>query len=658
MTNMSREADRKPVIWAVSISRLKQLFRAIIPTYAPVANIQLIERGFDEAVQELRQRMKTEEVDVVVAAGSNGAYLRQHLSVPVMLVRVTGFDMLGALIRARKISDRIAIVTHQTITPELEQFKQLFNLPIEQRSYVTIEDAKELVVDLVLDGIEVIAGPGMVTELAEEAGIRGVFLYSHGSVREALDEAIGLVHAGHVEQARRARLNTILRHLNEGVVAVDMTERIQSINPAMERLLGIDNGAALGCLLSEIAPQLSLRRTLQKGIAETEGIETIGSHTVVANRIPVIEQGTQTGAVLTVQDSTAIERVDRNLRMHYRPRHFVAKYELSNLLGDSVPIRRAKSLAEKYARTDATVLITGESGTGKEVLAQGLHNASRRRGSPFVALNCAAFPEALLEAELFGYEEGAFTGSRKGGKTGLFELAHLGTILLDEIGEMSVTLQTRLLRVLQEKEVLRLGATDPTPIDVRVIAATNRNLRNCVKRGDFREDLFYRLNILQIELPPLRDRPDDLVTIAACLLDNAWRRLGLPGTPQHLLELLLPLLRAHDWPGNVREMESVIERVAVMCSDIGENESPDPLEMRLIVPELFAEEPGLSEAPAGTPGLRSTSRNAELAHILKTIEECGGNQLEACRRLGIGRTTLWRKLKMLGADAENGEPRH
>uniref|UniRef100_A0ABX1PHY6 Propionate catabolism operon regulatory protein PrpR n=1 Tax=Aromatoleum anaerobium TaxID=182180 RepID=A0ABX1PHY6_9RHOO len=655
MTRLNREADRKPVIWAVSISRLKQLFHAIIPTYAPVANIQLIERGFDEAVQELRQRMKTEDVDVVVAAGSNGAYLRQHLSVPVMLVRVTGFDMLGALIRARKISDRIAIVTHETITPELEQFKHLFNLPIEQRSYLTIEDAEELVQDLVNEGIEVIAGPGMVTELAEKAGIRGVFLYSQGSVREALDEAIGLVQAGHIEEARRARLNTILLHLNEGVVAVDMAERIQSINPAMERLLGIDTGMAVGRPLSEIAPELSLRRTLQKGIAELEGIEIIGTHTVVANRIPVTEQGIQTGAVLTVQDSAAIERVDRNLRMHYRPRHFIAKYKLSHLLGNSLSISRARALAEKYARTDATVLITGESGTGKEILAQGIHNASRRRGRPFVALNCAAFPETLLEVELFGYEEGAFTGSRKGGKTGLFELAHLGTILLDEIGELSVTLQTRLLRVLQEKEVLRLGSIDPTPIDVRVIASTNRNLRDCVKQGDFREDLFYRLNILQIELPPLRERQDDLITIAACLLDNAWRRLGLQGSPQHVLEPLLPLLRSHDWPGNVREMESVIERVAVFCGDLGQNESPDPLEMRLIVPELFVEDAAAGEAPAGPQGLRSTSRNAELTHILKTIEECGGNQVEACRRLGIGRTTLWRKLKMLGGDAETGK---
>lgn len=651
---MSRDnpnIDRKPVIWAISVRRLKFLLRSIIPSYAPVADIQLIEKGFDEAVQELRQRMKTEEVDIVVAAGSNGAYLRQHLKLPVMLVRVTGFDMLAALIRARKISARIAVITHQAITPELEQFKELFHLSIVQRSYVTVADAEEAVEDLVRRGIEVIVGPGLVTDLAEAAGIRGVFLYSEASVREAFDEAISLVRADRTEEARRARLNIILRHLHDGVIAVDMGERIQSINPAMERLLGIDSGNAIGRPLTEIAPELSLRRTLQKGAAELEAIEMIGSRAVVANRIPITEEGVQTGAVLTVQDSTAIERVDRNLRIHHRPRHFVAKYELSHLIGSSAGMARVRLLAEKFAKTDATVLITGESGTGKEVLAQGIHNTSPRRGRPFVALNCAAFPETLLEAELFGHEEGAFTGSRKGGKPGLFELAHLGTILLDEIGELSLTLQTRLLRVLQEKEVLRLGAIDPTPIDVRVVAATNRNLRDCVRRGDFREDLFYRLNVLQIELPPLRERPDDVLTIAAHLLDSAWRRIKGHKMPQEVLAFLQPYLKAHPWPGNVRELESVIERVAVLCGDPGGNEALDQAALQLIVPELFAHHGAADEAPTDS-GLRSTSRNAELGHILKTIDECGGNQIEACRRLGIGRTTLWRKLKALRSDTE------
>ncbi|HRP96132.1 MAG TPA: propionate catabolism operon regulatory protein PrpR [Rhodocyclaceae bacterium] len=654
MTGLIREADRKPIIWAVSISRLKQMFRAIIPAYAATADIQLIERGFDDAVQAIRERMTREEIDVVVAAGSNGAYLSQQLDVPVMLVKVTGFDMLEALARARKVSERIGLVTHQAITPQLEQFKRQFNLVIDQRTYLTAEDARECVRDLVSAGVEVIVGPGLVTELAEQAGLTGIFLYSPTSVRDALDNAIQLARASHIEETRRARLNTILRHLSDGVVAVDMTGRIQSINPAMERLIGIDAKDATGRLLTEIAPDLALKDTLQRGVTSLEAIETLGSRTVVVNRISITEQGVQTGAVLTIQDATAIQRVDRSLRTHHRPRHFVAKYKLSHLVGDSPAICRTRMLAEKYARSAATVLISGESGTGKEIVAQGIHNASRRRDHPFVAINCAAFPETLLESELFGHEEGAFTGSRRGGKVGLVELAHLGTIFLDEVGEMSGISQTRLLRVLQEKEVLRLGGSDPVPVDVRVIAATNRNLRERIAQGCFREDLYYRLNILQIDLPPLRARNDDLVAIAACLLDNALRRVGAQRWHQRLLELLLPHFRAYHWPGNVREMENFIERVAVYCSDLDETDFPDESQLRLVVPQLFESEGTPSHESNEVKALRQASRKAELAHILKTIEECGGNQAEACRRLGMGRTTLWRRLKTMGADPGTG----
>jgi transcriptional regulator, propionate catabolism operon regulatory protein len=356
----------------------------------------------------------------------------------------------------------------------------------------------------------------------------------------------------------------------------------------------------------------------------------------------------QTGAVLTFQDSSAIQRVDRSLRSRNRPRHFVAKYRLSQLQGDSPAIRMTRGLAERYAKSEATVLIMGESGTGKELLAQGIHNASRRRDRPFVAINCGAFPESLLEGELFGYEEGAFTGTRRGGKTGLFELAHTGTIFLDEIGDMLVALQTRLLRVLQEKEVLRLGSVDSTPIDVRVIAATNRDLRDQVELGEFRSDLYYRLNILPIEVPPLRERRDDIASIAAYLFDSALRRLGCKRASRDLLDLVLPHFQRYDWPGNVREMENIVERMTLFYSDLEDGDTPDMEQLARVVPEIFnATSPSALALANDVGALRSAARNAELARILKTIEECNGNQAEACRRLGIGRTTLWRRLRLL-----------
>ncbi len=640
MPATARNADRKPIIWAVGMSRLKEVLRDIAPSYAGRADIHIIDRGFDEALEEIRQRQRISEVDVLVAAGSNGEFLRRQLSLPVTLVKPTGFDLLKALATARQISDRLAVITYRTIPHELEQFRLRFGLPIEQRAYHSADDAQTCVEELAGAGIEVVIGPGLVTDLAEKAGLAGVFLYSHGSVAEALDTAIEIARVGRIEIARREYLDTILKQLNEGVVAVDMEERVQSFNPAMERLLGIPAEQALGRRLSEFAPELGLRRTLERGAIELEGIVRIGTRTVVTNRMPIREQGVQTGAVMTLQDSTAIQRVDRSLRSTDKPRQFSAKYELEQIIGDSPAIRQAKDLAARYARTDATVLIVGESGTGKELLAQGIHNASGRRAHPFVAVNCGAFPEALLESELFGYEDGAFTGSRRGGKPGLFETAHTGTIFLDEIGEMPIALQTRLLRVLQEQEVLRLGATEPTPVDVRVIAATHRDLPTAVAQGHFRQDLYYRLNILRLDVPPLRARMDDLPVIAAHALDKALRRAGSSRPAGPILSRLMPYFQAYSWPGNVRELENLLERIAVYCSGMDDTVELDQPLLRNLLPELFA--PTL--AAAGPDPAASEPADDEIARIERVLRECNGNRSEAARRLGISRSTLWRKL--------------
>jgi transcriptional regulator, propionate catabolism operon regulatory protein len=304
-------------------------------------------------------------------------------------------------------------------------------------------------------------------------------------------------------------------------------------------------------------------------------------------------------------------------------------------------MRSTVELARKYARTDATVLITGESGTGKELIAQGIHNASRRKEHPFVAINCGAFPAALLESELFGHEEGAFTGSKRGGKIGLIESAHTGTLFLDEIGEMPLALQTRLLRVLQEREVLRLGAEGATPVDLRVVAATNRNLHEMIARHEFRADLLYRLDVLHIAVPALRERQEDIPVIASHLLGAALRRLGSRHRANRLLDGLMTRMSAHPWPGNVRELENVIERIAIFCYEVEHDGPPTERELRAIVPELF-EAAGADDIPKG---LRAASRQTEIREILRTVEACGGNHAEASRRLGVARTTLWRKLR-------------
>jgi len=637
--------DRKPVVWAFSISRLRQVFESVAPLLADRAVVRVFDKGFEEALQTAKDLVAAgEEVDAFVAAGANGAYLRDHADVPVVLVRATALDVLQALTHARTLSRKIGVVNFRMVMAGLDKAQHLLrDLEVEQRAYVTREEARAAVADLAARGFEVIVGPGPACDLAERAGLMSVLLYSIDSVTDSIERAIDIARIARAEEARRDRLRAILSSLDSAIVAVDLDERVEVANLAAERLLGLVPGDVLGKRLSTVAPELSLARVIGTGAAELDGVVKAGNRTVVVNRVPVRDRGVLSGALLTCIDAGTIQRLDRGLRSEHRPRRFVARYELSAIVGSSPGIRRARALAEQYARTDATVLITGDSGTGKEMVAQGIHSASARRSRPFVAINCAAFPETLLESELFGYEEGAFTGSRRGGRPGLFEAAHTGTIFLDEVGEVPLTLQTRLLRVLQERQVLRLGANDPTPIDVRVVAATNRDLRQAVADGEFRRDLFYRLEILPVHLPPLRERPEDVAAIAAELFRRALARHGRPEAHAPGLALLLPHLERHAWPGNVRELENVLERVAVLYAARGAD-AVGEAELRGVLPELFDAAPA-----ADGRDLRAARGAQERALIRRALDECGGNQSAAAKRLGIGRATLWRKLNGRGS---------
>lgn len=640
---VSRLAE-PPRIVAVGLHRIKDLLHGLVPSYALSARVEVLDSGFETAVASIRELSRSQPIDVLVAAGSNGAYLRQHLNLPVVLVRVGGFDIMSALGRARGISSRIALVTHGTIPSEVEQFSELFDLGIEQHSYRTTDDARNCVLGLRARGIEVVVAPGLVTDLAEAAGMSGVFLYSEDAVREALDDAVEMARLSRMEAAKRERLNTILGQLRDGVVAVDMNERIEILNPAMERLLERPATDLVGRKLSDVAPELSLLRTLREPRTEIDELQKLGTRAVLTSRLPITEQGAQTGAVLTCQDPESIQRVDRDLRARRHKPTIGVRYRLSDIVGTSEGIVHTRALAAQYARSDATVLIFGESGTGKELLAQGIHAASKRSNQPFIAVNCGAFPESLLESELFGYEEGAFTGARRGGKLGLFEAAHTGTIFLDEIGEMPVSLQTRLLRVLQEKEILRIGAIEPTRVDVRVIAATHRDLTERITTGDFRRDLYYRLNILRLELPGLRHRRPDLPELAAHLTQKIASRAGTSIARDQRVQKLLDAARNYEWPGNVRELENLIERIAML-----ENPTDATLaevQLRGLIPEIFLTEIPPSDLPVEAAVSIATHREESEAQLIRRVlDECGGSYANASKRLGISRTTLWRKLK-------------
>jgi propionate catabolism operon transcriptional regulator len=425
---------------------------------------------------------------------------------------------------------------------------------------------------------------------------------------------------------------------------VDRHERIEALNPAMARLLGDEVAALQGRVLSSVAPMLELAGTLRQREPAGDEVVRLETRTVVVRRAPIVEHGEITGALLVCRDPETIQRADRRLRATQRAPGATARYRIDSFSGDSLLARRVRDLALRCAASDATVLVTGESGCGKELVAQGIHNAGARATQPFLAVNCAALGESLLESELFGYEEGAFTGARRGGKPGLIEAAHTGTLFLDEIGDMPLTLQTRLLRVLQEREVLRLGATVSVPVDVRVIAATHADLSHQMARGLFRRDLYYRLAVLRVNVPPLRDRREDLPQLALHLLALRARQAGVRDWDcQPLLNTLLALSAAYPWPGNVRELENMVERL-IACRDyLAPHACMEPARFTELFPEFMDSQP---------PGQRKTLLRearlaADLQRVRDVLDSVMGDQRQACEKLGISRATLWRRLRAM-----------
>jgi len=635
-----RAAPHPVHIVAVGLHGLRHLLEELIPDFHAAAEITLIEKAYDEAVADIAARRRQSTIDAIVAAGSNGNYLRQRMDIPVVLVRVSGFDVMQALAKARNYSNRIALVTYDAVSDEIRQFVDTFALPVALRSYRSEEEARACVHELKSAGIEVIVAPGLVVDLARASGLTGILIYSQRLVRQAIEDAVEVGRLQRAELAKRDRINTILGELRDGVVAVDVEGRIEVLNPAMEKILGRPASKLVGEPLSSFMSESDLESTLRWQRPELERVQRLSGRTLITSRVPILEQGRLTGAVLICQDPEAIRRMDRNLRTRSASRTRSMRYGLGDIVGDSPLISDVRARVAACAKSGATVLITGESGTGKELIAQSIHMESGRSSQPFVAINCGAFPESLLESELFGYTEGSFTGASRGGKTGLFEAAHTGTLFLDEIGEMPLSLQTRLLRVLQEKEVLRIGATDPTPIDVRVIAATHQDLASRAAQGKFRRDLYYRLNILLVRLPSLRERPEDLRPLIHALQKKWSKQPGGRRLPDAgLIEALLETARHYAWPGNVRELENVLERIMVL-SDLYPMQGAAAEALKALVPEIFE-----NEGEPRTAELSEHRRAADLRHIEKVLRECGGNQAKAAEVLNISRTTLWRRLK-------------
>ncbi len=440
-------------------------------------------------------------------------------------------------------------------------------------------------------------------------------------------------------------LMAILNSIAEGIEIVDIGGLIKYVNPAFVRITGVGASERVGKNIYEVVPDgllvkvLKTRRPLLGVRSKPRGSEV----ECVVNAMPIIDSGEMVGAVLVFQDVSEVLKLTRELSNSTAMVENLyetigdltkAKHSFSDLVGSSPAIRAAVKLAKKAAEGDSTVLITGESGTGKEIFANAIHNASRRAGKPFIGLNCAAIPDHLLESELFGYEKGAFTGAAKR-KIGMFELAHGGTLFLDEIGEMSWPLQAKLLRFLQEQEIRRVGGTETVRVNVRVIAATNRDLTRMMEEGRFREDLYYRLNVVRISTPPLRERKHDIRELTDYLAGKLSRKLGR--MPTGLSQDALGLLTNYSWPGNVRELENVLERAMNLMN-------PDE---SLLGSEVFLTTEPFKDLTGDRGGIVPLDL-MERQMISRALAEFGTNlegKRRAAKALNISLATLYNKLK-------------
>jgi propionate catabolism operon transcriptional regulator len=636
-----------PRLCFLSYRAISEFARPVVAEYADRAAIEVVEGTFERALALARERLQQRSVDVFVSAGSNASLLRRHLQTPVATIQLTGFDILQALLVARAQATRVGIVTYGQTIPELDAVKALLNIHIEQHAYATPLEARQRIHALRDAGIAVVLGSSLVVELAREAGLHGLLAYSLASIRQGFDDALELARVARLEAGRHEQLDAVLHHLHDAVLAVDARGQVVAANPPMQRALGLAP-PLVGRSIVDLPPELGLQAVLDGQTPEGDPVLHLAGRDWVAQRRSIVERQVMTGAMLTLSDAGVIHEADNRLRIQQRLRqtrpragHHVARYRFEDLVGRSPVFVRALQAARRYARTELPILITGESGTGKELLAQAIHQVSSRAARPFVAINCAAFPEGLLESELFGHEEGAFTGARRGGQRGLFEAAHTGTLFLDEIGDMPLALQTRLLRVLQEGEIQRLGAAAGIPVDVRVIAATHQPLTDMIGERRFRQDLFYRLDALRLRLPALRERREDIALLAQTLLHEALQRHHPSLSARALLAPLLGPLQRHAWPGNVRELAHTMERLAVFALQVSRVEEIDWAAFADECPEGLA---ALLDPHAGSASPRSSGGSpAERAR--QALEREGGSVGKAARRLGISRTTLWRWLQ-------------
>jgi PAS domain S-box-containing protein len=593
----------------------------------PFEDIRIEKGHLSEGVRVARTLLK-EGVEVIIARGGTAEHLKLA-ELPVSLVEIpyAGFDVVRAVSAAMRIGTSIGVVAFPSMIMGIESLGPVLNVELMVFPINSEAEAEERVLEAFKRGARVVIGGVLTAQVTKKHNLPFVLINTgRESMLQAAQQAHRIASARQEEKKKNLLFRAILDYAYDGIIAVDQAQRITLFNPVAERITKINGADAVGREISTIWPELGLEAVLMEGKEDLGQILKIHGTDILCNKIPIIVNNITVGAVVTFQDVTQIQQMEAVVRRKIFATGHVATFFFSDIIGTSEALQKTIAVAKKFAQTDSSIVITGETGTGKEVFAQSIHTHSKRRNGPFVAINCAALPSQILESELFGYVAGAFTGASQKGKVGLFEQAHDGTIFLDEISEMDYITQGKLLRVLQERKVMRLGSDRVLPVNVRVIAATNQNLKELVREKKFRADLYYRLNVLRLRLSPLRERKEDIRLLARVFFREFTHWTG---NTLKLSSAALAALTEYDWPGNIRELRNVLECIAAVQTD----DIVDGSIVRQILEEDRHED------------VRNLLVTNEYDEIKEALLASKGKHSEAAKMLGISRTTLWRKLR-------------
>ena len=643
--------DRQYNIVIISVSPLlTKAFQSVMERKG--LNYPIYEANTEKAEGIIRNFQRLPEPHVFITRGRTYSYLRERTDAALVNVPFSYFSYASLIKRFHNLGIRkIAIMGYSDqFRHNSERFNHILDEGIRFFTYnwrnysnetLALHMQEELL-RLKEEGYEGFIGGSLVYRLATKLGLHCAENFpDEDLVETSLEEAAQICETILTQEEKNETVSAFVRTVPEILLKISETGIITDYNLAAEKAFHAEN---LHKNILEFLPELNQESLSKRTAAERNLLLSHGSRKLIADIAPIIVSGEYRGSIITARYVDEIQKLEQNIRSKLAERGLTAKATFNDILGTSHALKQTIRWAKKIAAAEGTVLLIGDTGTGKELFAQSIHNFSSRSSAPFVAINCAALSPSVLESELFGYVKGAFTGARTEGKTGIFELAHKGTIFLDEIGELPLELQAKLLRVLQEKEVVRLGDTRVIPVDVRVIAATNRNLEEEVAKGHFRPDLFYRLNVLTLRIPTLEERRSDIPLLATRFLEKQT------DSHQFTEEALLFLEHSH-WPGNVRQLRNCVERAAVFADQeliTGENmrelfsftaKNTDPRNQNTVKAD-----PDSTDMAGGF--LRESER------IVQALSAVSWNRARAAKALGISTVTLWRKMKKYGIQKE------